>query len=328
MAAGCGGPRDYDYYSELQELGTCDNLLPKATVHVASQSEARDAGVDLKRTFLTQECFEDIKTMFELDSSFLKLSELDQMRILEAAVTVYNTPLAIPPKGSIFSKAIPNKGILSGAMLCLFKPDIDEDCLNYREEEGPIRKFVFNYIMNNLDVIYYDDKAEKVASYTLDDFLLNGRITFTANFLGTSPILANNYRTPYLRAATMVHEARHREIMHDGIGASDDETIGSYGFTLGYLAAVLFGSYDFRHPETGEFLLSDYDIQLISSSLCSLIRDDINYINPELKKWTQQVGCWGPNYDSGTYRYMELFLYLPQQNHDANWWLEQNGLNR
>ncbi|MCC7441056.1 MAG: hypothetical protein IT285_05465 [Bdellovibrionales bacterium] len=297
-ASGCLVAQDINYFGEV--MPECDYR----EIDPPSYKEA-----DLLRTTLRPECKELLEAILPFDETWAGAPAGLKDKLLEAFQFVAAFPLKLPREGRLFGVA---PYAIPLGHYCIFDPiGYEDECLGGGGAGGEaasvhqLNRNLFNYLLARIDRITYDAVSTgKTASMgpSVDGWLLT-----IANPFWSPDTWANYISRPFIRASTLVHEARHADSrMHDictddadlpGRAACDPDLTGPYGLEMTYLHAVMGGAAPLVDA-AGDPVLTDSDMEWIMGDMCGTLTfrfythyTDGRQLPPELNALFDENDC-------------------------------------
>lgn len=272
-------------------LAACDYRFPGGAPVATKPEETR-------RHTLRPECQAELEKVLKFDEeSWKKAPPALREKVLEAFQVLIAYPLKFPRENRILGTdpyAIPV------ANICIIDP---LRCPGtFQPEDGSsedLNRNVFNFVVNNIDRIVYDGSDEAwggsaVAMWAGVPCVMPRTLTIYDRFWNDSMDRAA-FRSPFARAGTLVHEARHGSgNFHIGCryGESancDPDLSGPYGIQAAYLTMLIHGGYDVQ--EEGRPILSDGDIKVIGEWICDRVKEHVKVLPPGLAELLDKNAC-------------------------------------
>jgi hypothetical protein len=223
LSSGCVAAGNDDVYSRVEPH--CMDPVPQLGELVEPKEPTQG------ETYLTFECREALEAELNFDEeSFKRARPGFKERVLEAYHALIAYPLVIPEKNELLGVSKPRAGIIPLDHIKIF-----------RAGDSP-NQAIFNFVANRLLEISYGEETEtRWATYKWPN-----RIQIHSAFWADGD--SQHRRDPFMRTATLVHEAYHAQgTFHEicettGALDCDPELQGAYGFELIYFHFLLRGS--------------------------------------------------------------------------------------
>lgn len=274
------GP-DIDYYSQVKDA--CTYSRPDAMVPYFNYW-------DPLRTTLTEECREALEDILPYDDSFDKAPPGFKNFVTQAFQVMVGYPIAFPDNGTIFGTRPSNAGGIPIALSGLLINGANRN------------QNIFNYVMNQIDVIRYEEKqgtANAEMRPTID-----GIRTMTVFRQFWDPTQDFSILgVPTEQVATIFHEVRHADgLWHltcsedtgggfAGLNACDPELNGAYGWGSIFGLALIQGSIE-QEARTGRASLSEQGMLLLAEDACVRLKYNVNRRYQELDDLLQPLNCY------------------------------------
>ena len=263
-----------DYYTQV--VTPCNYLQAPGTY----TSKLTAAGAPAAQ--IRPDCKTALEKILPFDSSWVTAPDGAKDKVTEAFQAILAYSLALPPQDMILNVAPYSIPLWH---LTLFQ-----------SEETP-QKSIFNHIVNLVQTITYSAVvgANFTAQYT-PKVDLGGLLTISSLFASQD----GEYTGSFVRAATIIHEARHGDgYFHsqcppdvaNGIFECDPELAGPYGIEVTYYQMLLQANGN--KTAIAPSPLSDIDIGQIGTNMCANLQQMIQLEPEDLATLVTTSGCQG-----------------------------------
>lgn len=281
-----------DYYAEV--IGACD-YKPKAEwLLPVGEYDVRPA---CKSAFLKVLPFND---------TWKKAPPGYQDAILSAYHALLVLPLTAPPKNAIFGiQRVSPQGAYRAGM-------IPEDFWALFQEGGNPNRAIFNYAASKADAIEYEEATADNESFAANYSAVSDSprafgqrvMTFYEGYYRPERDLRHT-NTRYIRAAVLLHEARHGDgFLHlhcdpayppgapnGGTPECDSDLTGPHGLEYTYLYFLLQGAIQ-QGARTGKMDLTQREVALLGGFMCSMIADPFTPAPVGFAETFDPDRCW------------------------------------
>jgi hypothetical protein len=249
--------------------------------------------------YLSKECTAALEAVLPYDEeSFAHAPPGFRTTVNEAFQALIAYPLAIPKENTLFGTAPKQAGAIPLDFVEIFQA----------YGPGNLNQAIFNYILNRVEVIRYEEAGPSGHSAQLtpgasSDFF---QLTIFHKFWSPSDDISDLVRDPFGRAALLAHEARHADgFVHmncdpdktDAKGwQCDSELGGAYGLQVTYLKYLLHGSATCQERHHGwgcRPLLAEQNVYSIGDKMCRILKRNIKNPYPELAAFLKDLECSG-----------------------------------
>ncbi|HTL11836.1 MAG TPA: hypothetical protein VL588_05080 [Bdellovibrionota bacterium] len=295
------GANQLDFYAEVMPTCGYRTLEP-----------AEWQGDAIYETTLTDDCREALESILPFDSTWDQAPRGLKDKVMEAYQVIAAFPLKMPDENRVLGVA--PYGIPT-TQLCILDPQGHaDDCIGAPDPSltsaTDLNKNVFNWAVARLDRITYgpvahDGEHNDSISAQCTPSLHGWLLTVEDSFWNNNP-WASYYARPFIRAAILVHEARHadsrpHELCNDksdlpGKYACDPDLSGPYALESFWEQAFVRGSAGLTNAD-GSPVLSDQDINIALSDACYELLYRNNGKPPEVRALVESTMCSGIDMD-------------------------------